>query len=195
MFQQLSGAIHSQPTLKGTYEEAFGRSRGGFTCKIYTRADGQCRAFGFVLAVGEVSDWIAVPAPLVISVNRPKLFLSDQGYDGDCVLSSLMTQGILNRSSRQKRIVETRLSATSWLTKTATVSSACSNKLKQFRRVSTRFDRSAASFAAFLALAQQKFGCRILSTEPRLTATVECYQRSTNIPMSSHDVIRSEEGR
>ena len=42
------------------YQEAFGRSRGGFTSKIHACADGQRRPLDFVLTGGEASDYQAV---------------------------------------------------------------------------------------------------------------------------------------
>ncbi len=50
-------------------------NRGGFTCKIHARTDGQGRPLGFVLTGGQVSDYTAVPDLLAMPVNRPKLFL------------------------------------------------------------------------------------------------------------------------
>jgi transposase len=62
---------------------------------------------------------------LEMPVGRPRLMLADKGYDGDAVRDALLVQGILpvippksNRKSPRN--------ATTELTRTATVSSACS---------------------------------------------------------------------
>jgi transposase len=41
------------------------------------------------------------------------------------------------------------------------------NRLKQFRRVATRYDKTRKSFSAFLAVAAAKYGRHTLSTGPR----------------------------
>lgn len=44
-------------------------ARGGFTTKIYARADGQGRPLGFVSTGGETSDYAAVPDLLAMPVG------------------------------------------------------------------------------------------------------------------------------
>src|SRR5258708_31849791 len=60
----LDGTFDLRPAVGG-----FGRSRGGFTSKIYAPADGQGHPLGFILTGGEVSDYKAVPALLTFA-NR-----------------------------------------------------------------------------------------------------------------------------
>jgi len=80
--------------LKGTYREAFGRSRGGFTTKIHSRADGQRRLLCFVLTRNEASDYKAAPHSLARPVSKPRLFLADKGYDGDLLREKLLVHVI-----------------------------------------------------------------------------------------------------
>src|SRR3546814_10000897 len=60
-----SSDLHgSRPCLgrgrkRGDAANAFGRSRGGFTCKIHARSDNQGRPLGFLLTGGEASDYTA----------------------------------------------------------------------------------------------------------------------------------------
>ena len=85
-------------------------------------------------------------------VGRPRLMLADKGYDGDAVREALLVQGILpvippksNRRSpancdyrayKDRNRIERMF-----------------NKLKQFRRIATRYDKTAKSFLGFLCLA------------------------------------------
>ncbi|MEE4455192.1 transposase [Novosphingobium resinovorum] len=80
---------------RGAFAQAFGRSRGGFTCKVHARRDNQGRPLGFVLTGGEASDYGAVDALMAIPVTKPKALLADKGYDGDAVRENLLIQGIL----------------------------------------------------------------------------------------------------
>lgn len=81
--------------------------------------------------------------------------LADKGYDSDDVRASLLLKGILpvippkanrkeaiacdNRAYKDRNRVERRF-----------------NKLKQFRRIATRYDKTAVSFLGFLVLAAAK---------------------------------------
>tara|TARA_B100001115_G_C15777682_1_gene382243 strand:- start:104 stop:406 length:303 start_codon:yes stop_codon:yes gene_type:complete len=85
-------------------------------------------------------------------VSRPRLMLADKGYDGDAVREALLLQGILpvippksNRKSPTKcdfRAYKDRNRIERMF-----------NRLKQFRRIATRYDKTAKSFLGFLCLA------------------------------------------
>ncbi|MEZ5812467.1 MAG: IS5 family transposase [Rhizobiaceae bacterium] len=147
-----SGAIRRQPAKRGTHREGFGRSRGGFTSKIHDRTDGQGRPLGFVVTGGEASGYNAFIPLLNIPVCRPRLMLADKGYDGDAVREALLLQGILpvippksNRRSPAQcdyRAYKDRNRIERMF-----------NRLKQFRRIATRYDKTAKSFLGFLCLA------------------------------------------
>ena len=85
-------------------------------------------------------------------VKPSKAMLADRGYDGDAVRETLLMRGILPiippkanrrepihcdyRRYRDRNQVERLF-----------------NRLKQFRRIATRYDKTARSFLGFLALA------------------------------------------
>ncbi|WP_212668645.1 IS5 family transposase [Elstera cyanobacteriorum] len=137
---------------RGTYKEAFGRSRGGFTCKVHARCDNQGRPLGFILTGGEASDYAAVDDLMALPVAKPKALLADKGYDGDTVRANLLMRGILpiippkaNRRDpiacdfkryRDRNRIERML-----------------GHLKHQRRIATRYDKTALSFESFLNLA------------------------------------------
>src|SRR3546814_10282910 len=96
-----SSDLHgSRPCLgrgrkRGDAANAFGRSRGGFTCKIHARSDNQGRPLGFLLTGGEASDYTAAEPLMQIPVAKPKALLADKGYDGDRFRERLLIHGIL----------------------------------------------------------------------------------------------------
>jgi transposase len=108
-----------------------------------------------VLTGGEASDYNAVPDLLAIPVGKPRLFLADKGYDGDFLREELLIHGIRpvippkanrknppacdSRAYKDRNRIERMF-----------------NRLKQFRRVATRYDKTRKSFSAFLALAAAK---------------------------------------
>jgi transposase len=91
----------------------------------------------------------------MIPVANPHLMLADKGYDGDSARAALLMKGILpvippksNRRSpadcdfkayRDRNRIERMF-----------------NRLKQFRRIATRYDKTAKSFIGFLCLAAAK---------------------------------------
>lgn len=108
-----------------------------------------------MLTGGEVSDYKAVPALLAMPVGKPRLMLADKGYDGDDVRQSLLLKGVMpvippkaNRRTpapcdfhryRDRNRIERMF-----------------NRLKQARRIATRYDKTATSFLAFLCLAASR---------------------------------------
>jgi len=102
-----------------------------------------------------VSDYRAVPALLDIPVTAPKAMLADKGYDGDSVRETLLVRGILPiippkanrrdpapcdyRRYRDRNHVERLF-----------------NRLKQSRRIATRYDKTSLSFVSFLCLASAR---------------------------------------
>ncbi len=98
------------------------------------------------------SDYNAVADLLAIPVSKPRLFLADKGYDGDFLREELLIHGIrpvippkANRKNPPTcdfRVYKDRNRIERMF-----------NRLKQFRRVATRYDKTARSFMGFLALA------------------------------------------
>ncbi|WP_285020036.1 IS5 family transposase [Novosphingobium sp. fls2-241-R2A-195] len=154
----------------GARAQAFGRSRGGFTCKVHARCDNQGRPLGFILTSGEASDYDAVDALMAIPVIKPKALLADKGHDGDAVRENLLMQGILPiippKINRREPIPcyfrryrdRNRIGR-------------IFGHPKQFRHVATRYDKTALSFASFLNLAAIRKWLSTLSTRPRSTIT------------------------
>ncbi|MES6426782.1 IS5 family transposase, partial [Cutibacterium acnes] len=139
----------------GTHKEGFGRSRGGFTSKIHARSDGQGRPLGFVLTGGEASDYKAAAALIELPVAKPRMMLADKGYDGDEVRTALLMKGVLPvippKSNRRETIA-----CDFKAYKDRNRIERMFNRIKQFRRIATRYDKTAASYLGFLALASVK---------------------------------------
>jgi len=80
------------------------------------------------------------------------MLLANKGYDGDAVLEGLLIHGILPvippRSNRSKPV-----SCSFRQYRDRNRIERMFNRLKQFRRIATRYDKTAKSFLAFLHLA------------------------------------------
>ena len=101
------------------------------------------------------SDYNAVPDLLAIPVSKPRLFLADKGYDGDFLREELLIHGIrpvIPPKANRKNPPACDYRAY----KDRNRIERMFNRLKQFRRVATRYDKTRKSFSAFLALAAAK---------------------------------------
>lgn len=119
---------------------------------MHARTDGQGRPSGFVLTGGEASDYQAFEPLMALDDGRPRYLLADKGYDGDGVRQSLLMRGILPvippKSNRREKIEcdfrryrdRNRIER-------------MFGRIKQFRRIATRYDKTALSFLGFLHLA------------------------------------------
>ncbi|WP_249195539.1 MULTISPECIES: IS5 family transposase [Gluconobacter] len=144
---------------RGAHSEAFGRSRGGFTSKIHVRCDNQGCPLGFVLTGGQVSDYKATDALMKLSVPPPKAMLADRGYDSDSFRQDLLIHGILPViPSRKSRSAPQKTDW--WRYRDRNRIERMFNKLKQMRRIATRYDKTALSFMSFLNLAAAKLWIR-----------------------------------
>lgn len=101
------GHLQAAGAKGGLIRKLFGRSRGGFTTKIHTRADGQGRPLGFILT-GGASNYKAVPQRLAIPLSRPCKMLADKGYDADAIREELLLHGtrpvMPSRSPRKRSL-------------------------------------------------------------------------------------------
>lgn len=90
-----------------------------------------------------------------LDAAKPRLMLADNAYDGDEVRQSLFVQGVLpvipSRSNRREAIACDFQSD-----KGRNRIERMFNRLKQFRRIATRYDKTAKSFLALLNLAAAK---------------------------------------
>ena len=130
--------------------QAIGRSRGGRTCKIHCLADDRGRPVAFALTPGNIAD-ISMAIPL-LSVARPtRRLLADKAYDADSLRNWLKRQRIKavipSTASRRtpypfdRRVYRRR-----------NVIERLFGRLKNWRRIATRYDRHATNYLAGIAL-------------------------------------------
>lgn len=109
------------------------------------------RPFAFTLTPGNVSDMKAAPV-LLSQLNGARYLLGDKGYDANSLRSALRSQGtvpvIPGRINRKRTIAyDKRRYRDRHLIENA----FC--RLKDFRRVATRYDKLARNFLSAVALA------------------------------------------
>jgi len=104
-----------------------------------------------MLTAGNVSDITAAPA-LLSSLNGARYLLADKGYDADALRQNLRARRIVpvipGRSNRKHKISydKCRYRERHWVE-----NAFC--RLKDFRRVATRYDKLARNFLSTVGLA------------------------------------------
>jgi transposase len=141
---------------KGTQNrEALGRSRGGFSTKIHARCDGKGRPIGFALTPGQTHDNQGFMTLLRLVSERVRAMIADKGYDSDAIREELHFNGIEAvippKCNRRRPIDYDRERY-----KQRNRIERMFNKLKNWRRIATRYDKTASSFMAFIAIASIK---------------------------------------
>ncbi|MFF4818190.1 IS5 family transposase [Kitasatospora sp. NPDC001309] len=162
---------HATGTKRG--DHALGRSRGGLSTKLHLACDGRGRPLAFVLTGGNTNDCTRLEAVLeTIHVprigpgrarTRPDHVIADKGYSSRKIRAYLRRRGIrhtipervdqalgrLNRGSRggrppgfDRRIYRLR-----------NVVERCFNRLKQWRGLATRYDKTRKSYQAAVTIA------------------------------------------
>ena len=136
---------------RGEQKQAVGRSRGGRNTKIHALADAKGRLIALLLTGGEAHD-CPVAEQLIRRMKPSKHMLGDKAYDSAELREELDERGtkpvIPNRSNRKQPFsFSRRLYKLRWRIESAF------NRLKDFRRIATRYDRLARNYLASVCLA------------------------------------------
>lgn len=147
----------------GTERNALGRSRGGFSTKINARTNAEGLPIGIVITPGQAHDVTAFPALMHELDHDPEQLLGDKGYDSAAV-----------RQEIEKRGGETVIPTTAGRKIQQVVDRAIYalrnrierffNRLKNSRRVATRYDKLVESFVAFVLLASIRSWIKFVHT-------------------------------
>ena len=134
----------------GSQRQAIGRSRGGLTTKIVALVDALGNLVRFVLLPGQRHDTVDV-APLIQDVSFGAL-LGGKVFDVDWLRAELDSRGaaavIPSKANRKTAIAHDKVMYR-WRHLIENVFA----KLKEFRAVATRYDRTDESFQACIHLA------------------------------------------
>ncbi len=135
---------------RGAQIEAIGLTKGGRNSKIHAVVDEFCRPWVFVLTPGNAAD-CTLAETCVSLIPGIKELLADKGYDSDSFRAFLRSLGIKpvipGRSNRKKKI---RYDKKAY--KKRNVVERCFCRLKDFRRIATRYDKLARNFFSALCL-------------------------------------------
>jgi transposase len=131
--------------------QSMGRSRGGLTSKIHALVDGNGLPVQLALSPGEAHD-VRLARKLLSRMKSGSMLLADRGYDADWIRELVIQKGawanIPPRSNRNDPIC-----FSPYLYRDRNRVERFFNRIKQCRRVATRYDKLAANYLAFVQLA------------------------------------------
>ncbi|MFE2165864.1 IS5 family transposase [Streptomyces sp. NPDC059447] len=170
--QHAAGARQKGAPAGEPHDHALGRSRGGLTTKIHLAADGNCRPLAFVLTPGQAGDAPAFTQVMAaIRVTRPKgrprtrpiVVLADKAYSSRAIREHLRRRRIravipqpADQIANHKRLGGKGGRPPAFdkaAYKQRNTVERCINKLKQWRGLATRYDKTATAYQAALHLA------------------------------------------
>ena len=127
-----------------------GRSRGGFGTKIHIVVDALGNPVDFVLTAGQEAD--VTQAEPLIQAHKAKAYILDKAYDSDAVVAAAKGQGaeavVPSKKNRKvkrdydKHLYRERVKV-EWFI----------SLIKQYRRVATRYEKTARNFLGFVHVA------------------------------------------
>lgn len=136
---------------RGALLQAIGISRGGRNSKLHALTDGEGRPLRFLLTGGQVADCRAADA-LLDDLAAGTIVLADKAYDSNAIRDLIERQGAVpNIPSKANRRWKSCFSKTLYKGRNAVERMFC--RLKDYRRVATRYDKLAANFLGAIYLA------------------------------------------
>ena len=123
---------------------------GGLSTKIHALCDSLGNPLRFILTEGQHSDYTQA-LPLLEGFMADAV-LADRGYDADYIVEAIKTMGAQAVIQPKKNRKQLRSYDTSLYRERNQVERLF-NKLNNFRRVATRYDKLAVSYLSFIYLA------------------------------------------
>ncbi len=139
---------------RGQHGQALGRSRGGFSTKIHLKTDFDGLPLAFHLTGGEASDSRNFEVLLDIGPDiTPRAVLGDKGYDAAANRAAARRRGICPVIPYRDNAKHKPAFFAKILYKGRARIEQGNGKLKRFKRIALRCEKTAQNFAAFIALA------------------------------------------
>lgn len=155
--QHAAGARKSEPVNS----EALGGSQGGFSTKVHLRAEGQGKPLTILLTPGQQHEatvfeqLLAGPKLKRVGRGRPRVrparIIGDKGYTGQPIRGYLRRKGIkITIPRRRNERKQGRFDRE--LYRQRNLVERLINRLKQFRRLATRYEKRAHNYMAMWQL-------------------------------------------
>jgi transposase len=135
-----------------TQDQALGRSRGGFSTKLHLRTNAEGLPVALLLTPGEAANCTAFGDLMAEHDANPRVLFADRGYDSDVIRAEVRARdGTAEIPTMKNRRVQHSVNRTAYSLRNRI--ERFINRLKNSRRVATRYDHTASSFLGFAMLA------------------------------------------
>jgi len=141
-----------------------GRSRGGLTSKIHVVVDANGLPVQLGLTSGQAHD-NRLCSVLLRQLPRRARLLADRGYDADWIRAFVTERGAW-ANIPPKRNRKDPICFSPYLYRDRNLVERFFNKVKQCRRVATRYDKLAANYLAFVKLACIRLWLSVYESTP-----------------------------
>ena len=141
-----------------------GRSRGGLTSKIHAVVDTNGLPVHLALTPGEAHD-NRLCSVLLSALLPQTMLLADRGYDADWIRELARQQGAW-ANIPPKRNRKDLICFSPYLYRARNLIERFFNKIKQYRRVATRYDKLAANYLTFVKIASIRIWLRVNESTP-----------------------------
>ena len=112
---------------------------------------------------GQTSDYLGFDLVMADNLPKPSVLLAGRGYDADRIRKTMSARDILTQIPMRKTR-KMRVGVDHDLYRLRNMVERCFNKLKNARRVATRYDKTAESYLGFIDITSIRTWVRHLST-------------------------------
>jgi transposase len=131
-------------------DQGLGRSRGGFGTKLHIAVDALGNPVTLHLSPGQDAD--VSHAETLLADHQPEVVMGDKGYDSDALIETIERRGAQalippKKNRKEQRVYDRELY------KERNKVECCVGLFKQFRRVATRYEKTARNFLAMATIA------------------------------------------
>ena len=150
--QKAAGARKQGLTPAASAEaQALGRSRGGYGTKGHVLADAGGRAIAFVITPGQAAELPQAEGLLDFLPGTPMWTVADRGYSSHALRETIWSLGSTPAIPPRKN--EAPVACRAWVYANRERVERLWSRLKEWRAVATRYDKTARSFLGVLSLA------------------------------------------
>ena len=141
---------HAAGAVGGQYKQALGRSVGGFSTKIHAKVDALGLPLKFILTGGQEHE--INQAAALVDDNICDYLLADRAYDCNDFRKKLQDNSITAVIPSKKNRLS-KIQHDTHIYKERNLIERLFHKLKNFRRIATRYDKTSAMYMGALTVA------------------------------------------
>ena len=140
---------HAAGAVGGQDKQALGRSCGGFSTKIHVKVDALGLPLKFELTAGQAQE--ITMADQLFDNEFCKYMLADRGYDSNNFRNNLVANGV-------QAVIPTKINRLTQIEhdihiyKERNIVERFFNRIKHFRRIATRYDKTSIMFMGSLVM-------------------------------------------